>query len=203
VYAPEDCQELAKCISDIQNTTPAVRSTSKKNLDGATSTGLRNVLSLAKLMFSSVSRLRVVKCYTIWFPTWLGLLCLCLFLATPLLWWCIYGESFLSVTQRLPAQVLVVEGWIGPDGVRAAAEEFKEGGYQYVVATGGFTTNKGWQEASRSYAEQAENELIRSGVPKDRIIVAGRSRPQDFSEKCNGRHNSLKIGAYARLRDWN
>jgi hypothetical protein len=38
---------------------------------------------------------------------------------------------------RLPAEILVVEGWIGRDGVRAPAAEFEQSGYQYVVATGG------------------------------------------------------------------
>ena len=83
-----------------------------------------------------------------------------------------HPESFLSVTERSPADVLVVEGWIGREGVRAAGEEFKQRGYQYVVATGGLTANEGCQEAGRSYAEQSENELTRSGVPEDRIIVA-------------------------------
>ena len=93
-------------------------------------------------------------------------------LAIPVVWWCSYGESFLSCTQRLPADVLIVEGWIGRDAVRAAAEEFKQGGYQYVVATGGLTSNEGWQEGGWSYVEGAVHELIRSGVPEDRIIAA-------------------------------
>ncbi len=61
-----------------------------------------------------------------------------------------HPESFLSVTERSPADVLVVEGWIGREGVRAAGEEFKQRGYQYVVATGGLTANEGCQEAGRS-----------------------------------------------------
>jgi hypothetical protein len=90
----------------------------------------------------------------------------------PVAWWCRCGESFLSLTSRLPAEILVVEGWIGRDGVRAAAAEFEQGGYQYVVATGGLSTSKGWDEGGWSYAEKAEGELIRSGVAQDRIIVA-------------------------------
>jgi DUF218 domain-containing protein len=92
--------------------------------------------------------------------------------AIPVVWWCSNGESFLSLTKRLPADVLVVEGWIGSDGVRAAAAEFERRGYQYVVATGGLSTARGWGEAGWSYAEGADHELIRSGVPEDRIMVA-------------------------------
>jgi hypothetical protein len=40
------------------------------------------------------------------------------------------------LTRRLPAEVLVTDAWIGRDGIRAAAEEFKLGGYEYIVVTG-------------------------------------------------------------------
>jgi DUF218 domain len=117
-------------------------------------------------------RLRLVQRRTLWCPTLLGSFCVALFLAVPAVWWCFYGESFLSLTERRSAEVLVVEGWIGSDGVRAAATEFDQRGYKYVVVTGGFTTAKGWGQAGWSYAEGADHELIRSGVPEERIIVA-------------------------------
>jgi len=82
------------------------------------------------------------------------------------------GESFLSETERLPGEVLVVEGWIGREGVRAAGAEFEQHGYLYVVTTGGVTDGKGWEEGGWSYAEGAERELIRDGINKDRVIVA-------------------------------
>jgi hypothetical protein len=123
-------------------------------------------------MFPSHSRLRLVQRRAIWFPTWLGLLCLGSFLAVPLLWWWFYGEGFLSMTDRLPGEILVVEGWIGRDGVRAAGAEFEQHGYLYVVTTGDLTSGNGWEEPGWSFAEGAEHELIRDGVAKDRIIVA-------------------------------
>jgi len=100
-----------------------------------------------------------------------GAFCIVGVLAISVVWLCTYGESFLSLTRRLPAEVLVVEGWIGPAGVRAAGEEFERGAYQYVVAAGGLTGGSSGQ-FRLTYAEMAERELIRSGVPKDRIIVA-------------------------------
>jgi hypothetical protein len=123
-------------------------------------------------MFLHSQKLRLVQRRTVWCPTWLGLFCIVVLLLIPVAWWCRSGESFLSLTSRLPAEILVVEGWIGRDGIRAAAAEFERGGYQYVVATGGLTANKGWDIGGWSYAEGAEGELIRSGVRKDRIIVA-------------------------------
>jgi uncharacterized SAM-binding protein YcdF (DUF218 family) len=75
------------------------------------------------------------------------------------------------LTQRLPAGILVVEGWIGRDGVRAAEGEFEEHGYQYIVVAGG-ATSEGWEEPPSSYAGMAERELIRLGIPNHIIIVA-------------------------------
>ena len=99
----------------------------------------------------------------------LGSFTMVVFLIFPVIWLCIYGESFFSLTRRLPAEVLVVEGWIGNDGVRVAAAEFERGGYRYIVATGGQTEDR---QSSSNFAEMAGRELIRRGVPEDRIIIA-------------------------------
>jgi hypothetical protein len=116
--------------------------------------------------------MRLVQRRTLWCPTWLGFFCLVLFLAAPAIWWLGDGESFLSLTERRPAEVLVVEGWIGRDGIRAAAAEFMRRGYRYVVATGGLTNDERWSQGGWSYAEGAQHELIRSGVPEAQILVA-------------------------------
>jgi uncharacterized SAM-binding protein YcdF (DUF218 family) len=129
-------------------------------------------------MFLWFKRLRLLRRRTVWCPTLLGLFCTISLLAAPVVWWCISGESFLSSTRRLPAEILVVEGWIGSDGVRAAATEFGQRGYKYVVAAGGVATARGWGQAGWSYAEGADHELIRSGVPEERIIFAPSRRTE-------------------------
>jgi hypothetical protein len=43
--------------------------------------------------------------------------------------WFTYGESYLAVTDRSQADILVVEGWIGRKGIRAALDEFEPGCY--------------------------------------------------------------------------
>ena len=88
-----------------------------------------------------------------------------------LIWLCVSGETFFSLTRPLPADVLIVEGWIGSDGIRAAADEFRRGAYKYVVATGGLMGNRVDNNRS-SYAEMARDELVQSGVPESRIIVS-------------------------------
>ena len=113
----------------------------------------------------------LVQRRTVWWPTWIGWGLIAAGLAVPVVWWALAGESFLSLTERLQAEVLVVEGWIGRDGMRAAATEFERGGYQYVVTSGGPASGR-WEKNPLTYAEMADRELIRSGVPKERIIVA-------------------------------
>jgi uncharacterized SAM-binding protein YcdF (DUF218 family) len=101
----------------------------------------------------------------------LGLFCIAVLLVIPVVWWWSCGESFLSVTRRLPAKVLVVEGWIGRAGIRAARAEFEEHGYQYIAPTGGLTSGF-WEDSLSNYAEKAGDELIRLGVPSDKIVIA-------------------------------
>jgi hypothetical protein len=116
-------------------------------------------------------KLRLFQRRTIWCPTWLGWLCLLALLGALPGWWFIYGEGVLSLTARQPSEVLVVEGWIGREGMRAAKTEFDQGGYRYLVATGGYT-GEGWMDRRWSYAEMAEKELLRLGVPRERVLVA-------------------------------
>ncbi|MBV9275584.1 MAG: YdcF family protein [Verrucomicrobia bacterium] len=116
-------------------------------------------------------RLRLFQRRTILFPTWAGLFCvtaiLCLFVAG----WLRYGEWYLAETRRAPADTLIVEGWIGRQGIRAAVDEFRRGGYRYLVAAGGLTSGR-WEDQPTSYAEMAAQEMVRLGLPKERILVA-------------------------------
>lgn len=53
-------------------------------------------------------------------------------------WWLILGiHSFLAVTRRIPAKILVVEGWTHYYGVDAAVQEFKTNHYDQLLTTGG------------------------------------------------------------------
>jgi uncharacterized SAM-binding protein YcdF (DUF218 family) len=147
-------------------------------------------------MFQWCRRLRLVQRRTVSCPTLLGASCIALLMAIPMAWWVICGESFLSLTRRLPAEVLVVEGWIGRDGVRAAGAEFEQRGYQYVVATGGPNTAEGWQEEGVSYAEMTQRELIRSGVAQDKVILA----PAKDSEIQRTYESAVAVSEALRLR---
>jgi len=95
-----------------------------------------------------------------------------------ILFWTFEGEAFLSQSDRLPAEVLAVEGWIGPEGVDAAAIEFTHGGYSYIAATSGLSGDR-WTKQRWSYAREAAEQLIRLGVPSDRVILALPTRTEN------------------------
>jgi uncharacterized SAM-binding protein YcdF (DUF218 family) len=116
-------------------------------------------------------RLRLFRRRTIWCPTWASWFLVATILLTLPAAWLNYGESFLASTHRVPADVLVVEGWIGREGIRAAVAEFKHGGYQKIVSSGGLTSGL-WEDQPASFAEMAAREMIRLHVPKEKIIVA-------------------------------
>jgi hypothetical protein len=108
---------------------------------------------------------------TIWCPTLLGWGCLLALFSAIALLWALQGERFLSKTDRIPAEVLVVEGWIGIDGIHAASAEFNQGGYKYIVATSGLTNNR-WDRERYSYASLAGEQLLQRGIARDRILIA-------------------------------
>jgi len=127
--------------------------------------------SLLPKMLTWPTRLRFFRRRTVWLPTWVSwflIAAISLILSAA---WFNYGESLLARNHRVPAAVLVVEGWIGREGVHAAVTEFEHGSYQYIVSTGGLTSGR-WEDQPGSYAEMAAREMIHLGVPKQRIIVA-------------------------------
>jgi hypothetical protein len=98
------------------------------------------------IMSLSFRRLRLFQRRAVCCPTLFGSFLILTLLVIPVAWWFARGESFLSLTERLPAKVLVVEGWIGYEGVRAAAAEFEQRGYQYGADRNGSQCGHCWLE---------------------------------------------------------
>lgn len=114
---------------------------------------------------------RLIQRRQLWWPTLLGWALLAAFTLLPLLLWWFKGEDFLCATNRLPAQALIVEGWIGREGLEAAKAEFDRGGYTYLIAAGGPSRND-WDNNQWNYAHEAAGLMARLGIPRDRIIEA-------------------------------
>jgi len=89
----------------------------------------------------------------------------------PFITWWLRGESLLCLTQRESSDILVVEGWIGPETIEAAAAEFAQGGYRWVITTGGLNAER-WNHNRWTYAEIAHDRLVIAGIPHEKIIMA-------------------------------
>lgn len=87
------------------------------------------------------------------------------------MWWCMRAENFFSLNERQAPEILVVEGWIGHQGMDAAKAEFERGNYQCIVTSGGPMNNR-WASQRWNYATESYELLIRLGVPPDRVIAA-------------------------------
>src|SRR5438552_925843 len=72
-----------------------------------------------------------------WGLSWLGWVVLVLVLLTLGYVSVLRAYPFLSVTDRVDANILVVEGWVHPYAARTAVEEFNASAYLRVFSTGG------------------------------------------------------------------
>lgn len=77
---------------------------------------------------------------------------------------------FLAVsTQRVPAQILVVEGWIYDDCFDTAAVEFNQGQYKWLATSGLVVNAPG--ATNPTYAHRAAKAVEGRGIPSSKILV--------------------------------
>ena len=80
-------------------------------------------------------------------------------------------NRFLAVpTQRVEANILVVEGWIWDYAMESAAEEFKRGGYT-LLATSGMPNFPQSGQDQTTTADAAVARLQQLGVPHSQILT--------------------------------
>lgn len=134
---------------------------------------------------------------TILLPTWQGwILLLALFLSVfAAFLFNIHG--FLAVTERVPgADILVLEAWTPKMVVQAAAREFSNKGYRFLL-TNDVRSSESVEPLSRTDATRVLLESF--GVPADRIVVcpvpetdARRSHAMALSVKAALRQKGIK-----------
>lgn len=74
-------------------------------------------------------------------------------------------NRFLSVTERVAADVVVVEGWIPDFAVRAGLEEFRRGQYREILTTGGPLEVGEFLAEYDTHAKIARATLEKMGAP--------------------------------------
>lgn len=112
------------------------------------------------------TRRRECRCLTIW--GWAVVFALGAALAVGVL---LNIHSFLAITTRVPAEILVVEGWLPDFALKEAVEEFNENGYQWVVTTGTKIPQGRYFIPFENTAELGAATLKKMGVPEDRIFA--------------------------------
>ena len=84
----------------------------------------------------------------------------------------IFGiHGFLAGENPVRGKILVVEGWIPDYAMSGAVSEFKENGYELMIAAGSPITLGSHVSGFRNYAELAHVRLKALGVDERRIVV--------------------------------
>ena len=80
-------------------------------------------------------------------------------------------HPFLAVTERVDADILVVEGWIHRYAIRQGAEEFKRGSYQRIFTTGGPENGSGGYTNDYNTSASVGADILtkKFGVPNDLV----------------------------------
>jgi len=111
-------------------------------------------------------------------------------------------QPFLAVTQRVDANVLVVEGWVHEHAIHAGAEEFRTGSYQRIFTTGGPVTGSGsYTSDLDTFASVGADALRKIGIPAEAVQmipshVIGRDRTYSSAVALRDwfRKNKMVVG---------
>jgi hypothetical protein len=93
------------------------------------------------------------------------------FIAVAVVLFLLFVHPFLAVTARVPANILVVEGWI-PGHMRAtAATEFRDGNYVLIAISGLRDAPAGTAGATESDADRAAADLVELGMDQSSVLA--------------------------------
>jgi uncharacterized SAM-binding protein YcdF (DUF218 family) len=128
-----------------------------------------------------------------WGLSWQGWLVLVAVMATTFGLFLFDAYPFLALTRRVDANILVVEGWVHDYAIGAAAEEFRKGGYQEVISTGGPVEGIGHYINDYQTVASVGAELLKKhGLPEESVqMVPSRVMDRDRT-----------YGSAVALADW-
>jgi len=105
--------------------------------------------------------------------------------------------AFLAPNEPVNSRVLVVEGWLTPEELDQAEQEFKNGRYERIVTTGG--PIYGWPEllVDTDYARLAADYLVRRGVQRESISIVptpNSAQERTFLSAVTFRESAHRLG---------
>ena len=83
----------------------------------------------------------------------------------------LFAHPFLAVTQRVDADILVVEGWIPGYMMPPSAKEFREGSYSLFFVSG-LANDPANESATGTEATRSADRLVELGVPRTSVIYS-------------------------------
>lgn len=105
-----------------------------------------------------------------WCLTWKGRLVAFVLVAAAIVFLVLEAHPFLTVTERVPADLMVVEGWAPAYSTRQAAEEFRSGHYKRVVLVRPVIDLDDKEESGLGAGEYLARMLSKHGVPASQIV---------------------------------
>ena len=104
---------------------------------------------------------------------------------------------FLAVDAPIGGELLVVEGWMGPEELRAVVPLARAGGYLRIVTTGGRISAWADRLGAASYAELARDFLVEEGLEADRVIAL----PAPDSAQDRTYRSAVQVRLWALAQD--
>jgi len=79
---------------------------------------------------------------------------------------------FLAINEPRGGKILVIEGWMDPEGLDQAVEVFRKGSYEFAVTTGAPLVEWPQENVYRTAAERAAEYLKFRGLPPAAVAAA-------------------------------
>ncbi len=106
-----------------------------------------------------------------WVLTWRGRLCACVSALSVTFILLVGVHPFLALTERVPAHLLVVEGWVPTACLKAAADEFDSGKYEQAVLVRPVLDIGDKYESGRFSVHWLARLLVADGIPDSRLAT--------------------------------
>lgn len=124
-----------------------------------------------------------------WGLAWRGWLLLAIMSLAIGIFFVLGVHPFLAPTQRVPARLLVIEGWSPPITMKEAAAEFRSGGYEQAVLIRPVLDVGDKYETGRYSADWMARMLVQDGVPDDKLTTLC----PDVARKDRTYHSALAV----------
>jgi hypothetical protein len=113
----------------------------------------------------------IIECKARWGLTWRGWALVVALVPVIGVCFVLTVYPFLAPTERVPASLLVVEGWMPPSMMKEVAAEFKSANYERAVVVRSVLATGDKYESGRYMADWLARILVEDGVPESKLTT--------------------------------